>query len=95
MATDMDGNVLGDKLFVPSNDKADVLSVTVRVPYAMPLVKCWGLRDEERNLPLNPSRAVSIEKDKLFMTATVCTSSAFARNRLWREGKVTTHSVID
>jgi mevalonate pyrophosphate decarboxylase len=73
MATDSSGNLLGDRVFVPSLDKADVLSVTVQLPYNIPLIKFWGLRDEERNLPLNATRALCVEDDKLFVTASVCT----------------------
>ncbi|KAK3280860.1 hypothetical protein CYMTET_11314 [Cymbomonas tetramitiformis] len=64
-----------------------VISTTVMVPLSVSLVKYWGNRDEELNLPLNSSISLTLDASALAVTATVCTSQSFARNRVWYSGK--------
>lgn len=61
--------------------------VTAQTPTNIAVIKYWGKRDETLILPINDSISVTLDPAHLCTTTTVAVSPAFARDRMWLNGK--------
>lgn len=72
----------------PEPESKSWLTVTVRAPANIALVKYWGKRDEETMLPLNDSISVSI--NELMVTTSVQIDESSLEDGVIINGKVHT-----
>merc|ERR1712142_1324834 len=61
-------------------------TVTVRSPMNIALVKYWGKRDVNLNLPLNSSLSATLDPGIMFSETTVVTSKSFERDEISLNG---------
>jgi len=61
--------------------------VTCTAPVNIAVIKYWGKRDENLNLPLNSSLSACLHQDDLKTTTSVIASTNFETDEIWLNGK--------
>ncbi|KTW29714.1 diphosphomevalonate decarboxylase [Pneumocystis carinii B80] len=60
---------------------------SVKAPVNIAVIKYWGKRDKELNLPLNGSLSVTLSISKLYTLTSVACSRGFKKDRFWLNGR--------
>ena len=64
-----------------------VLSTRVKTSCNLAIVKYWGKRDKDLNLPINSSVSVTLDRNDLCTVTCVAASKSFDKDRLWLNGE--------
>ncbi|EMR10307.1 diphosphomevalonate decarboxylase [Pneumocystis murina B123] len=60
---------------------------SVKAPVNIAVIKYWGKRDKELNLPMNGSLSVTLSISKLYTLTSVACCREFEKDRFWLNGK--------
>lgn len=70
-----------------SSSSAQSRAVTCSAPSNIAVIKYWGKRDAELNLPLNSSVSLTFDQDVLRTVTTVTASAELSEDSLWLNDK--------
>ncbi|KAF7265348.1 hypothetical protein GWI33_021237 [Rhynchophorus ferrugineus] len=64
-----------------------MLMVTAIAPVNIAVIKYWGKKDAQKNIPINDSISGTLSTDVMYAKTTVYTSSTLEKNRFWLNGE--------